>query len=146
MAVVVSACLLGERCKYNGGDNRNEAVIAFCRDREIIPVCPETAGGLPAPRPPSEIRDGQVWSKDGANVTEAFRAGALRCLESCAGRTVEYAILKARSPSCGSGEVYDGAFSGKTVAGDGVFAAMLKVRGIPVFTEDQLEEAAQCAG
>ena len=135
MAVVVSACLLGENCKWDGGNNRNERVIAFCAGKEVIPVCPEVAGGLPVPRAPSEIREGRVTAKDGADVDAAFRMGAQKSLALCEGKTIELAILKARSPSCGKGCVYDGSFSGALVHGDGVFAAMLKERGIPVFTE-----------
>jgi uncharacterized protein YbbK (DUF523 family) len=135
MAVVVSACLLGENCKWDGGNNRNERVIAFCAGKEVIPVCPEVAGGLPVPRAPSEIREGRVTAKDGADVDAAFRMGAQKSLALCEEKTIELAILKARSPSCGKDCVYDGSFSGALVPGDGVFAAMLKERGIPVFTE-----------
>ena len=137
MAVVVSACLLGENCKWDGGNNQNERVIAFCAGKEVIPVCPEVAGGLPVPRAPSEIREGRVTAKDGADVDAAFRMGAQKSLALCEGKTIELAILKARSPSCGKDCVYDGSFSGALVHGDGVFAAMLKERGIPVFTETE---------
>jgi len=137
MAVVVSACLLGENCKWDGGNNRNERVVAFCAGKEVIPVCPEVAGGLPVPRAPSEIREGRVTAKDGADVDAAFRMGAQKSLALCEGKTIELAILKARSPSCGKDCVYDGSFSGALVHGDGVFAAMLKERGIPVFTETE---------
>ena len=142
MAVLVSACLLGENCKWDGGNNRNERVIALCAGREVIPVCPEIAGGLPVPRQPSEIRNGRVTARDGTDVDAAFRDGAARCLAQCEGRQIECAVLKARSPSCGKGSVYDGSFNGTLVPGDGVFAAMMQARGIPVFTEEETEAAA----
>ena len=141
MAILVSACLLGENCKWDGGNNRNEPVIAFCAGREVIPVCPEVAGGLPVPRLPSEIRDGRVVARDGTDVDAAFRLGAEKCLALCEGKPVGCAILKARSPSCGKDCVYDGSFSGVLVRGDGVFAASLKEHGIPVFTENETKEA-----
>ncbi len=146
MTVLVSACLLGLNCKYSGGNNRDPAVIAFCEGREVIPVCPETAGGLPVPRVPAEMLNGEIRSRDGRDLTEAFREGARLCLEKCRGRAVTCAVLKARSPSCGVGRIYDGTFTGTLIPGDGVFAALLKARGIPVFTEAELEEAASCVG
>ena len=142
MAVVVSACLLGEKCKWDGGTNFSPEVAVLAAGRNVIPVCPETAGGLPVPRLPAEIREGSVVRRDGVSVDAAFRGGAEKCLAHCAGAEIDCAILKARSPSCGSGQVYDGSFSGRLVPGDGVFAAMLKEKGIPVFTELQWKEAA----
>ncbi len=141
MKIMVSACLLGENCKYNGGNNRNDALLALLAGHEVIPVCPEVAGGLPVPRLPSEIRDGRVVARDGTDVDAAFRLGAEKCLALCEGKPVGCAILKARSPSCGKDCVYDGSFSGVLVRGDGVFAALLKEHGIPVFTENETKEA-----
>ena len=146
MAVLVSACLLGENCKWDGGNNRNERVIAFCAGRDVIPVCPEVAGGLPVPRTPSEILDGRVVARDGADVDAAFRRGAQASLALCGGKPIDLAVLKARSPSCGKGCVYDGSFSGTLVPGDGVFAAMLKERGVPVFTEAETAESEEWIG
>ena len=145
-ALIVSACLLGEACKWNGGSNRDERVIRLCAGRAVIPVCPEVAGGLPVPRIPCEIRGGAVVNRLGENVDEAFRAGAAACWARCAEREngqneIVCAVLKARSPSCGSGEIYDGTFTGRLTAGDGVFAALVKARGIPVFTEEETEAA-----
>lgn len=142
MAVLVSACLLGETCKWDGGTNFSPEVAALLREREVIPVCPEVAGGLPVPRLPAELRDGEVIRRDGVSVDRAFRDGAAACLALCGGRRIDCAILKGRSPSCGSGAVYDGSFTGTLVPGDGVFAALLKANGIPVFTEEEWEEAA----
>ena len=136
---IVSACLLGENVKYSGGNNYTETVAEFLKDKEFIPVCPETAGGLPIPRLPSERQGDRIVSKAGEDVTEAFLKGARRCLESVLEKAgdeeIEGAILKARSPSCGSGVIYDGTFSGVKIPGDGVFAALLKERGIEVMTE-----------
>lgn len=140
---VVSACLLGANCKYNGGNNDNEAVKDFCEGHKILAVCPETAGGLKAPRPPAEQIDGRVMNRESEDVTEYFRRGAEICLEKvlaaqAGGDTAELAILKANSPSCGSGRIYDGTFTGTLTDGDGLFARMLKEQGIKVITENDL--------
>ena len=136
---IVSACLLGENVKYNGGNNLNVSVVEFLKDKEYITVCPETAGELPVPRVPSERLGDRVVTRDGKDVTEAFLNGARRCFEEVSAKVdlkdIEGAILKAKSPSCGSGTIYDGSFSGVTVTGDGVFAQMLKSHGIKVMTE-----------
>ena len=138
MAILVSACLLGENCTWDGGNNRNERVIALCEGQEVIPVCPEVAGGLPVPRQPSEIRDGRVVARDGTDVDKAFRLGAEKCMALCEGKPIDFAILKARSPSCGKGSIYDGSFTGTLAPGDGVFVALLKTQRIPVFTENEI--------
>ena len=142
---IVSACLLGENVKYSGGNNYTETVAEFLKDKEFIPVCPETARGLPIPRLPSESQGDRIVSKAGEDVTEAFLKGARRCLEKVLEKAgdeeIEGAILKARSPSCGSGVIYDGTFSGVKIPGDGVFAALLKERGIEVMTELDFENA-----
>lgn len=200
MIYLVSACLLGENCKYNGGNNINRGVLDFClkaedEDHWMIPVCPETMGGLASPRVPSEIRGGdgadvlaggaRVVSETGEDLTEAFLLGAKRTLEAAcrapeleAGAAAEgpsavesatdgsivsdiegfiasdtadsivsnmvgsisgvTAIFKANSPSCGSGSIYDGTFSHVKRQGDGVAAALLKSRGIPVYTEKEI--------
>ena len=141
--IAVSACLLGHCCKYNGGHNRNQAVLDFLEGcaEEALPVCPETAGGLPRPRPPAEIQpDGRVTDNTGRDVTSAFEAGAeeeFRRVEQ-AGCTL--AILKAKSPSCGVGQVYDGSFTGTLKQGDGVFAAKLRRAGVKLLTEKDLSK------
>lgn len=140
---IVSGCLLGKDCKYNGGNNRNEEVIGFCRTHEYIAVCPETAGNLPVPRPPAEIKGSKVIDREGNDVTESFVNGAERSLEICvkaamkSGENLEGAILKANSPSCGFGKIYDGTFSGNLTDGNGVFADMLDNIGIEVITEKE---------
>ena len=136
--ILVSACLLGENCKYTGGNNRNEAVLAYLADKDHIPFCPEQAGGLPTPRLPSEIRDGGVYSSEGGDVTANFRLGAEKALAACRERGVTRAILKEASPSCGVHRVYDGTFSGRTVPGMGVTARLLAENGIEVLSEEDI--------
>lgn len=140
MRVVVSACLLGRNCKYNGGNNLCDDLVAALEERgcEVVVVCPEVAGGLPTPRLRSEIRSGVVVNEVGESVDEAFSAGAAAELAraSHAGE-IDAAILQPRSPSCGVGSIYDGTFSGVLVRGDGVFASMLNERGVPVFSPQE---------
>ncbi|MBQ9228923.1 MAG: DUF523 domain-containing protein [Eubacterium sp.] len=138
--IVVSACLLGECCKYNGSHNRNEAVLALQKQFEIIPVCPECFGGLPIPRVPSERRDGRVFSKDGEDVTAAFLEGAEQTLYIAQEHNCPAAVLKERSPSCGCGVIYDGSFTGALTEGNGVTTDLLLQNAIAVFGESQLQK------
>ena len=140
MHIAVSACLLGENCKYNGGNNYSEKLSAFLQGHEVVPVCPEVLGGLPVPREPAEIVGGVVRCRDGRSVDAAFRAGALAALEKIKATGAELVVLQSRSPSCGSGMVYDGTFTCTLTAGDGVFAALLKENNIPVMDIAELEE------
>jgi len=136
--IVVSKCLAGEPCRYDGGDNLVPEIRALVERGEAIAVCPEVLGGLPTPRTPSEIQtDGRVRNKQGADVTGAFLRGAERAMEICRENDCAAAILKARSPSCGKGVIYDGSFTGARVAGNGVFAQMLLDAGVPVVTEEE---------
>lgn len=132
MKIVVSACLLGQKCKYDGGDNFQEALSAFLKDHEVIAVCPEVSGGLTTPRIPCEIVNGIVMNRKGERKDREFRLGAERCLREALERGAELAILQSRSPSCGVKEIYDGTFSGKRIKGQGVFARMLMNHGIRV--------------
>ena len=129
MKIMVSACLTGENCKYNGGNNRNEKVLELLEGNEVITVCPEQLGGLPTPRVPSEIRDGIVITRNGRVVDAGFRAGARRCLEIAGREQPDLVILQSRSPSCGVKQRYDGTFSGKLVEGSGVTAELLMENG-----------------
>lgn len=138
--ILVSACLLGENCKYSGGNNRREEVCRLLEGKEYVPFCPEQAGGLSTPRLPSERRDDRVFSRDGEDVTEAFLLGAERTLELCRREAVELAILKQGSPSCGSRYIYDGSFSGVKIPGEGVTAELLRKNGIRVVSEEEIEE------
>ena len=125
MKILVSACLLGENCKYNGKNNYSERVAAYVAGHEVIPVCPEVLGGLPTPRDPSEIVDGVVISCKGVNVDRQFREGAKEALRIAEENNIDLAILQSRSPSCGVRQIYDGSFTGKLIPGQGVFAKLL---------------------
>lgn len=151
--ILVSACLLGVNCKHNGKNNENSEVIQLIKKKGVIPVCPEQLGGLTTPRLPAEIEGGEgmdvlygsvkVIQKDGVEVTEAFVKGAKETLKIAKKFEVNQAILKARSPSCGMGQIYDGSFSGVSIKGDGVTAALLKSKNITVYTEENIAEILQ---
>ncbi|MBO4914047.1 MAG: DUF523 domain-containing protein [Oscillospiraceae bacterium] len=138
MLLIVSKCLAGIPCRYDGKDNLVPEIKALVERGEAVAVCPEVLGGLPTPRTPSELQpDGRVLNKQGEDVTAQFVSGAERALEICREHGCAGAILKARSPSCGKGVIYDGSFAGKRVPGNGVFAQMLLDAGIPVMTEEE---------
>ena len=138
MKILVSACLLGRNCKYNGGNNRNEKVIRFLEGKEIIPVCPEVAAGMPVPRLPVEIRDGRIISIEGKDLDDVYRKGIKRTLAPLDLEDIDLAILKAKSPTCGVHEIYDGTFSGKKIKGQGLLAAALMEEGVYVIDENDL--------
>ena len=137
--LLVSACLVGVNCKYSGGNNAlpPELLAALEEKYRLVPICPERDGGLPTPRLPSERKGKRVLNRAGEDVTEAFRRGAQFALETARREGCRLALLKERSPSCGSGEIYDGSFSGTPIPGDGVAAALLKEHGIAVFGETE---------
>lgn len=140
MNILVSSCLTGLDCKYNGGNNFSKKISALMDKHVIIPVCPEVLGGLPTPRPPAEIKGGYVINKEGVDVTQNFKAGAKKALEAAKKYNCTVAVLKSNSPSCGFGRIYDGTFSGTLIDGNGITAALLKENGIRVLTEnDDLE-------
>ena len=145
MNILVSACLLGAYCRFDGQLIPDERVMALAGRHTLIPVCPELYGGLPTPRLPGEKRDGRVYDKSGADVTEPYARGAQAALDFARLTGCRYAVLKERSPSCGEGRIYDGGFSGKLVPGDGMTAALLKENGITVLTPDRLEEIEKLA-
>lgn len=138
MKIMVSACLTGENCKYNGGNNRNEMLLNLLEGNEVIAVCPEQMGGLPTPRVPSEILEGVVTSRDGRNVDAEFRLGASRCLEVAVREKPDLIILQSRSPSCGVKQRYDGTFAGKLVEGMGVTAQLLADNGFRVVDAEEV--------
>ncbi len=140
MKIMVSACLLGENCKYNGGNNRNDALLALLAGHEVITVCPEVLGGLPTPRVPSEIAGGKVVNREGVSVDEAFRAGAARALAIAEREQPDLIILQSRSPSCGVLEIYDGTFTGTRIPGQGVFAALAAQRGFRTADVEKVTE------
>lgn len=142
--VLVSACLLGERVRYDGGAKpvRSALLERWLVEGRVVPFCPEVAGGLPVPRPPVERQpDGRVLDVNGVDRTRELEAGARQALELARREGVAVAVLKANSPSCGSARVYDGTFSGRLVDGAGVTAQLFRREGIPVFDETRLAEA-----
>ena len=138
MKIAVSACLLGENCKYNGGNNYSEKVHEFIKGHEVIPVCPEVMGGLPTPRVPSEIVKGVVTNKEGIIVDKEFRQGAKIALEKVLEKGADLVILQSRSPSCGTKQIYDGTFSGTKIPGKGVFGQLLFDNDIKVIDVEDL--------
>jgi uncharacterized protein YbbK (DUF523 family) len=135
---IVSACLCGINCKYNGKNNLNKDLKERVMRGELLPVCPEVLGGLSIPRMPCEIRIGRVYAKDGRDVTEKFTDGARKTLAIAKAAGAKKAILKQRSPSCGCGKIYDGSFTGKIIEGDGITATLLKQNGIEILTDEDL--------
>lgn len=140
MKILVSACLLGENCKYSGGNNKCDEIIELGKKHKLIPICPECFGGLPIPRVPSEIKNGRVYAKTGENLTDEFNDGAEKALYVAEESGCQLAILKERSPSCGFGEIYDGSFSGKTIRGNGITAQLLYDHGIVILGETKIEK------
>ena len=141
MNILVSHCFFGEPCRYDGASRVDRQVLELHRmGHNLIPVCPEVLGGLDTPRPPAELQpDGRVMNRQGEDVTEAYRRGAELALKIARENGCTIAILKARSPSCGSGEIYDGTFSGILTPGFGVTARLLREAGITVMDEEHLD-------
>ena len=135
--LLISACLLGFECKYSGGSNKlsDERIAALKKEYRLIPVCPETAGGLPVPRDPSERLGDKVVSSRGKDVTAEFTKGAETALYLAKRYDCRKALLKRNSPSCGGEFIYDGTFSGKIIPGQGVTAELLRLEGIEIFGE-----------
>jgi uncharacterized protein YbbK (DUF523 family) len=143
--ILMSSCLLGELVRYNGAHCRvlDPRVARWIDEGRVVPVCPEMAGGLGTPRPPAEIVDGRVVTREGRDVTAEFRTGAEVAAATADAHGIRIAILKEASPSCGSSVVYDGTFSRTRIPGAGVTAALLRSRGIAVFSDEQLDAAAE---
>ncbi len=138
--ILISGCLLGLCCRYDGKSKPNENIKALSEKYYLIPICPEQLGGLPTPRYPSEIIGERVVSCTGIDVTAEYRRGAVEALRLSQLFGCKKAILKERSPSCGFGRVYDGSFSGGLVDGNGVSAALLAANGIEIFGESRIVE------
>jgi uncharacterized protein YbbK (DUF523 family) len=136
--IIVSACLAGVACRYDGAAKPSEAVMRLVAEGQAIPVCPEQLGGLPTPRLPAEIVGAKVLRNDGVDLTGEFERGAQEALKIARMVGAKSAILKARSPSCGCGKIYDGSFSDRQVDGNGVFAAVCIKNGMDVKTEEEL--------
>lgn len=136
--ILISACLVGDNVKYDGGNNKNPLIEKLLEKYELVPFCPEVEGGLPTPRHPSEQRGEQVVNDLDEDVSDEFNRGADLALNICLYLKITKAILKERSPSCGVHEIYDGSFSHKVIPGMGVTAALLKRKGITVYSEDEI--------
>ena len=140
MTVLVSACLLGVPCRYDGQSKRHPLAQELCRRHRVIPVCGEIFGGLPTPRDPAERQGDKVISCTGKDVTKAYTKGAETALYFAKLNHVDFAVMKAKSPSCCKGLIYDGTFTGNKIPGNGVTVELLNANGIPVFTEDELDQ------
>ena len=138
--LLISACLLGRSCKYNGGSNYTPLVEELKKRFDLVPVCPECLGDLPIPREPSERVGDKVLSRAGADVTAAFQRGAEKALAIARREGVKRAVLKERSPSCGCGGIYDGTFTGAVVPGNGMAAELLLSCGVEIFGESRIGE------
>ena len=140
MKVLVSACLMGENCKYNGGNNYHTAVVDFVKDKEVILVCPEMMAGMGCPRTPIEIVDGVLMDRNGNSVEAAMQAAITKVLDGIRNEEIECAVLQSRSPTCGVNQVYDGSFSGKLIDGSGVLVQALKAAGYQVVDAEDVEK------
>ena len=140
MKILVSACLLGENCKYNGGNNYNPAVIKFTAGHEVISICPEMLAGLGCPRTPVEIVRGVVTARDGSVVDKPLREAVARAMQQIKEEEIDCAVLQSRSPTCGVNQIYDGTFSGTRIAGSGIFAQALKDAGYRVIDAEDLPQ------
>lgn len=142
--ILVSACLAGEKCRYDGKDNRIDYIEKLVKEGKAISVCPEILGGLSTPRIPAEIKKEKdavmVVTRDGIEVTDNFKVGALKTLEIAKRNGTILVILKAKSPSCGKYSVYDGTFTGKLIEGKGITVELLEKNGIKVIDESEIEE------
>lgn len=139
-SILVSACLLGASCRYDGKAKPVKKVIALKEKYNLIPVCAEIMGGLPTPRIPCEIKNGRAINRNGEDKTAEYVRGAEEVLRLARLFGCDTAVLKSRSPSCGNGEIYDGSFSGRLISGDGICAELLKANGIKIFNETQISE------
>ena len=140
MRILISACLLGCRCRYDVASRPQPWIAALAERHTLVPVCPEQLGGLSTPRPPAERCGVRVVTREGGDVTAQYRRGAEEALRLCRLLGCDTALLKERSPSCGSGAIYDGTFTGTVTAGDGVTAELLRKNGIPVYGETQADQ------
>ena len=140
MKILVSACLLGENCKYNGGNNYNAAVVEYVKGKQVLPICPELMAGMGCPRTPIEIVDGVLMDRNGNNVDAAMREAVAQAIEMIRKENIQCAILQSRSPTCGVNEIYDGSFSGKLIPGSGVLAQALKAVGYQVIDAEDIKE------
>lgn len=132
MKILVSSCVMGKNCKYNGGNNYNSRVMEFLKDKEVIEICPELLADLPIPRPSAELVDGVVMSIDGENVDKEYRHAVELAMREIGNVDIDLVILQSRSPTCGVNQVYDGSFTGRLIKGQGLFAQALIKAGYKV--------------
>ena len=140
MKILVSACLVGDNCKYNGGNNLNERLVESLAAHEVVKVCPEVLGGLQTPRPSAEIVNGQVMNTEGKNITKEFTLGAQKAYEIVQKEKPDLIILQSRSPSCGIKQIYDGTFSGNKIPGHGLFAELCIKAGYKVLDIEDIDD------
>ena len=140
MKILVSACLLGKKCKYNGGNNYDPKVEALLKDHMPVEICPELMAGLGVPRTPIEIVDGVLMDRDGNNVDAAMREAVAQAMELVRKEDIQCAILQSRSPTCGVNRIYDGSFSGKLISGSGIFAKALKDAGYEAIDAEDIQQ------
>lgn len=140
MNILISSCLLGENVRYDGNNNKIDSIESILNSHTLFSFCPEVEGGLSTPRPPAEIQNQEVITIDNNNVTKAFIAGANKTLALCKENKIKIALLKAKSPSCGNIQIYDGSFTSKLINGQGITAKLLIENGIKVFNEQELKE------
>ena len=138
MKILVSSCLLGENCKYNGGNNYNAVVAEFVKGKEVLAICPEMLAGMGCPRTPIEIVDGVLMDRNGNNVDAAMRQAVVQAMEMIWKEDIQCAVLQSRSPTCGVNQIYDGSFSGKLVSGSGILAQALKNAGYQTIDAEDL--------
>lgn len=138
MKVLVSSCVLGRNCKYNGGNNYNPRVMEFLKDKEVIGICPELLAGLPIPRPSAELVDGIVMSIDGKNVNKEYRYAVDMAMKKIEYLDIDFVILQSRSPTCGVNHIYDGSFTGKLLKGQGLFTQALIKAGYKVVDAEDI--------
>lgn len=136
MKVLVSSCILGVNCKYNGGNNLNQRVLDFLKDKEVIQICPEMLAGMPIPRLSAEIVEGVVKDSQGQNVDSLYRYAVASAMKEIEDLDIDLVILQSRSPTCGVHKIYDGSFTGKLIEGQGLFAKALKEKGYQVMDSE----------
>ncbi|MCR5184556.1 MAG: DUF523 domain-containing protein [Bacilli bacterium] len=138
--ILISACLVGDKTRYDGKHNLNPSISQLLEKYELVPFCPEVEGGLPTPRNPSEIKGDKVIMDNGHDVTDNFKEGAIKALMLCQFLKIKIAVLKERSPSCGTHQVHDGSFKNKLIEGMGITAKLLKENNIDVYSEDEIDK------
>lgn len=136
--ILISACLVGDKVRYDGQNNRSPLIEQLLEKYELVPFCPEVEGGLSIPRLPNEIKGKKVYNKKGVDVTHTFINGAEKALNLCSYLNIRIAILKEKSPSCGTHQIYDGSFTSHLINGEGITAKKLKEKGISVYSEDEI--------